>query len=190
MWCPMAALWIFVYPLLHGQDAVVGWNGKELRLAAPRFEFLTGRALERLKNGAAVSFDFQLTASAGAGGPPLRRAFERFVVSYDLWEEKFSVTGIERTRGNRRSGSHLTAQAAHSWCLENVALPTAGLAEDRPLYLQLDVQAAGPKEAPTLTADPAANLTALIDLFSRPARARAERHTLRAGPVRLMDLKR
>ena len=61
----------------------------------------------------------------------LRRGFERFVVSYDLWEEKFSAT---RMRTARTSASHLSAEAAEAWCLDHLSVPAGGLTTDKPVY--------------------------------------------------------
>ena len=93
------------------QDLVLRRAGDELRVAAPRLHFLTGKPLERMRNGAAVTFDMQVTILPDNRQVILRRGFERFVISYDLWEEKFSVT---RVRSARATASHLTAEAAES----------------------------------------------------------------------------
>ena len=90
----------------------VTWDGDDIHIAAPQLHFLSGKALERLKNGAAVGFLSQLTLSTDGNKTIYRRRPERFVVSYDLWEERFSVV----TMGSaRRSASHLTAAGAEAW---------------------------------------------------------------------------
>jgi hypothetical protein len=73
-------------------------DGDDLRIAAPRLHFLSGKPLEKLKDGATVVFLAQLSLSTEVNAPAIKRAVDRFVVSYDLWEEKFSVTstGLER----------------------------------------------------------------------------------------------
>lgn len=113
-------------------------NGDRLVVAAPQLRFLAGRPLERLHNGASVWFDLQLSAwaerpgAAGASPRLLERAIERFAVSYDLWEEKYSVSRLGRPA---RAVSHLTSGAAEAWCLEQLPLATASLASDHPFWL-------------------------------------------------------
>src|SRR6266545_553131 len=72
----------------------ITWDGDDIHVAAPQLHFLSGKSLERLKNGAAVSFLSQLTLSTDANATVYRRRPERFVVSYDLWEERFSVVSL------------------------------------------------------------------------------------------------
>ena len=73
----------------------------ELRVTDPALHFLTGKSLALLHDGAAVPFDFQLTVASGSEGNVVARSLERFMVSYDVWEEKFSVV---RVRDFRKSG--------------------------------------------------------------------------------------
>src|SRR5262252_5750836 len=58
-----------------------------LRVAAPQIRFLTGKPLEQLKNGATVGFAVQVSITPSESSFSfLARMFDRFVVSYDLWE--------------------------------------------------------------------------------------------------------
>ncbi len=104
--------------------------------------------MERLLNGVAVPFDFQLTLTGADGNPLLHRSLERFVVSYDLWEERFSVV---RLRNLRKSGSHLTAAAAESWCIENIAIPASSVPAGRNLWIKLEIRSAESKPSGTIT---------------------------------------
>ena len=185
----MAAVLAVCYPILRAQESSAIWNGSEVRVLAPKFRFLTGKALERLKNGSAVTFAFQLTANADTA--VLKRVVERFAVSYDLWEEKFSITQMLHQQKNpRRAGSRLSQAAAEAWCLESFVLATEGIAADRLITLQLDVIAENKDYSPLLT-EPGLSLTSLIELFSRPARpGREQRAQLHVGPLRLNDIKR
>ena len=74
----------------------------EIRVTAPSLHFLTGKSLSRLHDGAAVPFDFQLIITAGSKNNVVARSLERFTVSYDVWEEKFSVVRVRdfRTLGH------------------------------------------------------------------------------------------
>jgi len=171
---------------LSGDGIQPRWAGDFLEVAAPKLHFLTGQQLDRLRNGAAVPFDFQLTLSAGPG-TPLHRALERFVVSYDLWEERFSVV---RLRNFRRSAMHLTATAAESWCLENIAIPAYSVPSDRPLWLKLEIRSAESKPAAPIADEGGVSLATLIELFSHPTRNTQGHWESQAGPFRLDDLRR
>ncbi len=91
-----AAMVITVMPGLRAQELQLTWDGAQLHVTAPQLHFLTGKALDRIRNGNAVAFDFQL--SAASGGSVLKRSLERFVISYDLWEERFAVTRLARDK--------------------------------------------------------------------------------------------
>src|SRR6478735_8587513 len=88
------------------QDLLLRHSNDQVRVTAPRLHFLTGKPLERMRNGASVTYDMQLIILADNRQAILRRALERFVLSYDLWEEKFSAT---RMRTERTSAAHLSA---------------------------------------------------------------------------------
>ena len=170
---------------LLAQDLVLRRSTDQVRVSAPRLHFLTGKPLERMRNGASVTYDMQLTVYAENRLSVLRRGFERFVVSYDLWEEKFSAT---RMHSARTSASHLTADAAESWCLDNLSIPVAGLPLDKPVYLRLEVRAQEPRDRRPSEDDEGISLARLIDIFSKAGNPvsggqwRAE-----AGPVLLQN---
>jgi len=155
----------------------------DLRVSAPRLHFLTGRTLQRLHDGVSVPLDFQLSIAAGAHTNVIERSLDRFVVSYDLWEEKFSVM---RPRGVRKASPRLSANGAESWCLENLSIPAAGLPADRDLWARLEIRSVDMRQESPL-ADPGISLTALIDIFSRPARGQQEHWALESAPFRLAE---
>jgi hypothetical protein len=167
------------------QDLVPRRVSDELRVSAPRLHFLTGRSLQRLHDGVSVPFDFQLSVSAGTPGNVAERALDRFVVSYDLWEEKFSVV---RPRSVRKSSPRLSASAAESWCLDNLFIPMARLPLDRDLWARLEIRSSEPMQG-SLLDDPSLSLTTLIEVFSRPTRAQQEHWAVDSPPFRLADLK-
>ena len=187
---PTRRAWLVValaapLPLAASEARLVPrWNGDVLLVSAADLHFLAGKPLERLKNGAPVSFDFQLSLLASADRSTLRRAFERFTFSYDLWEEKFSVV----RRGVMRQASRLGAEAAQAWCLENLAAPVAGLAPDRRFIVRLEVRLADSRDERPVLGEPGLSLTGLVEIFSRPSRGREPQWTLESGPVRLADL--
>ena len=96
------------------EELEVRLNSDRLKVAAPSLDFLSGKPLERLKNGASVLFHFQLSLLSENKLMMIERAAERFVVSYDLWEETFSVA---RSGSARPAVSHLKPQAARAWSM-------------------------------------------------------------------------
>ncbi len=156
-------------------------QGDRLRLSAPQAHFLVGASLERLHNGAAVTYVFSATVESGPAGRRSSHVEGRFVVSYDLWEEKFAVV---QPGPPHRSASHLTAAAAEAWCLDNLLLRVPTLPSDSTFVVKLRATVAedDPQPGEGLT------LSALVDLFSRK-RADAPAHwELLSPPLRLMDL--
>jgi hypothetical protein len=186
-WWLWAGLGAPLWTCLGTPDLAARLDGDELRVAAPSLHILTGKPLERLHNGATVGFAFQLTLTTAPGSTPWARSIERFVVSYDLWEEKFSVARLGKVR---RSASHLSAGAAESWCLDNLALTTAGYPPNRPFWLRLEVRADDPQGGLGVVDEPGINLTRLVEIFSRPPRAQQPRWQLEAGPLLLAEVRK
>ena len=92
-----------------------------------------------------------------------------FALSYDIWEEKFSVVKIgDRPESRRASQSHLTAQQTQNWCLDNLAIDRSALPADRPFFVQLDLRAEDPHDQLGIVGEPGINITRLIEVFSRP----------------------
>lgn len=190
-------MWRAIYSLLTasaalpaallGQEMRSVWNGAEVRVSAPSFRFLSGGVLDRLRNGTAVAFDFQL--SLRHGPVVLRRAPERFVFSYDLWEERFSVTRLSRNALEKKNISQVDKGKAESWCLSNLSAPTDGVDPSRPLTVHLEVRAEAPRDRSPIDGDSGISLTGLIELFSRPPLPSQTRWTLQQGPVRLNDIR-
>jgi hypothetical protein len=174
---------------LSGDELRPRLAGDTLRVSSANLRLLTGRPLESLKNGSIVSFDFQLVALNEARLVQAKTA-ERFVFSYDLWEEKFSVVQLtaRETRIARATAANLLADAAEQWCLERLALPAAGLDRARPHRLRLEIRA--DEQRRTRGAEePPVSLSTLIDLFSRPARREQRSWVLETQAFRLDTLK-
>jgi hypothetical protein len=168
------------------QDLVLRRSTDTLLVTAPRLHFLTGKPLERMRNGASVTYDMQLSILSDNRQLVLRRGFERFVVSYDLWEERFSAT---RMRTARTSASHLSAEAAESWCLDHLSVPAGGLATDKPVYVRLDIRAQEPKDRRTGDEDATISLGRLIEIFSRAGNpASGTQWRAEAGPISLQNV--
>ena len=165
----------------------MAWDGDDLHVSSPELHFLTGKPLRRLKDGASVVFLTQLTLTTDNFTSILRRTPERFVFSYDLWEEKFSVTKLGP---GQRTASRLSATAAEAWCLDNVAISATGLTPERPFWLRFELRAAEPKDEAAVLGEPGINLTRLIEIFSRRPRDQQPHWTAESGPLRLGELKR
>ena len=172
---------------LAAQSLGVRLDGDDLRIAAPQFHFLTGKSLEKLKDGASVAFLAQLSLSSEVNTPAIRRALDRFIVSYDVWEEKFSVTQTGMERG---TVTHLSSTAAEAWCLDRLAVGIDGVAPDKPFWVRLELRAEDARDQAAVVGNSGVNLTRLIELFSNPARPQQMHWEEIAGPVRLADLKR
>jgi hypothetical protein len=185
---------------MFAEELIVHGRDDELHISAPRLHFITGASLERLRNGAAVPYDFQLSLAADTRANVIDRALQRFIVSYDLWEEKYSVTKLSSSgsmRGGafggsreRRSVSHLTALDAETWCVDNLRLSTSGLNASRQLWVRLEVRAADPRDSAPLFGEAGISISRLIELFSHPPRSGQQRWSLEAGPLRLSDIER
>jgi hypothetical protein len=172
---------------VSNEDLIVRRSGDLIHVTAPRLHFITGKSLQRLRDGASVPFDFQLSIAAGVRSNVIERAFERFTVSYDVWEERFSVA---RLRDFRKSASNLSANAAEAWCLENILARATFLPADRELWARLEVRSAEPREASSFPyGDPGISITTLIGIFSRPPRPAQDHWAFESAAFRLADLK-
>ncbi|MBS1830268.1 MAG: hypothetical protein JST93_33510 [Acidobacteria bacterium] len=170
-----------------GQELTTLWDGRELRVSS-RLQFLTGRSLDSVRNGRAVPFDFQLSLMRGT--LTAARTIERFTISYDLWEEKFSVARLSRDQSSSRQVSHLSQEDAAAWCFDNISVPTAALDPDTPYTVHVEVRAGDGRTSSAWLSEPGVSLTTLIEIFSRPARTQQQKWNLQAGPIRLKDVRR
>lgn len=157
-----------------------------IHVAAPKLDFLSGKPLERLQNGAPVPFALELGLSADRFATLLQRDIERFVFSYDLWEEKFSIARLGRPR---QSVSRLAARAAEAWTISQMSVASSGLAERAAFWLRLQARAENPSENWSGSDDDAMSLSRLIEIFGRRARTDPARWSVEAGPFRLAELR-
>jgi hypothetical protein len=174
--------------LAETSDLGVTWDGESLRLAAPRLHFIVGKPLARLKDGATVVFLSQVSIfTDSARMTPFRRIVDRLVVSYDLWEEKFSVT---RLGFGAMSRARLTAAQVEAWSLDSLSISAGGLTPDRQFWLRFELRAADPRELSSVVGEPGISITRLIELFSRKQGGEDPNWFLEAGPMRLSELAR
>ena len=198
---PLRAIkyWWLVVAFLSGlavamlaEDLILDAHDNRLEFSAPRLHFLSGKPLERLRNAAEVPFDFKLTLWSGDRAHVSRLLADRFVVSYDIWEETFSVNKIQLPR---RSGSHFSASAAEMWCMEQMSLDVTGLKSSEPLWARLEIRAQDPARDGTLPfgrgsiTESGISLNSLIEILSRPPPAQQPHWDLEAGPITLDALR-
>lgn len=169
---------------VSSQGLLVRRVGGDIHVSAPSLHFLTGKSLARLHDGAAVPFDFQLVITSGPRNYVVARALERFTVSYDVWEEKFSVV---RMSDRRRSSLRMPAAGAESWCLDHILIPATALPPGEQLWARLEIRSVEAKE-PSGSGS-GINLATLIEIFSRPSRPQQDRWTVESAPFQLADLK-
>lgn len=158
-----------------------------LRLVAPEWKFLQGRTLQRLQDGAGLVFSLQVAASQDQFRTVSRRSIDRFVMSFDLWEEKFAVV---RLGIYRQQVSHLSRDEAQTWLLDHAGLPLQGLRPDSQHWVRAELRADDPKEAGNFLLDPSLTLTRLVEWFGRTQRGESARWTVEEGPFYLAELRR
>lgn len=177
-------------PVVHGlavESLRVRADGAFLRVGAPHLQFLSGRPLQRLRNGATVVFLFQLSMSTDRFTTVAHRSFERFAFSYDLWEEKFAVTRLGTAR---IATSHLDSEHAQTWCFTQLTLPASGVQREQPVWMRMEVRVDESKISPFLFSGPPLSLNRLIEMFSRPASSGQDRWIAEAGPLKVAELNR
>jgi len=179
-----AALAAFVHLSAQSAPLTVERDGDRLRLSAPQFRFLTGPPLERLHDGRSVTYVLSVSLQVRGGERHGSRLTREVIVSYDLWEERFSVV---QAGDPKVAASHLTAAAAEAWSLDLLALPTRDVPADKTFVVKLDGSV---REEGALSADTpsAATFAGLIDLLSRKTRAAPPHWEAASPPLRLADL--
>ena len=172
--------------LSQSRSLLVERRGEQLYFSAPQLHFLEGKAIEKLQNGSTVAYVLALSVIAENSKKSVFTLRDRFVVSFDLWEEKYSVV---QGRPDGRSASRLTATMAEAWCLESLPVPVRAVPEHQQFMIKLECSIdeseteSGDKINSTLT------LAGLIDIFSRKSGEPPLRWEASAGPLRLGDVK-
>ena len=168
------------------QSLEVRREADRLRVTGPDIRFLSGRPLEQLRNGVSVGFLSQVIFQLEPQGPPVERSLDRFVISFDLWEEKFSAT---RFGPPLRTTARMEARDLEKWCLDfRPAFPRA-IAPDRRFWIRMELRAEDGKESLGVLGEPGLNLTRLIEIFSRPPNRLQQRWIANAGPLRFEEIR-
>jgi hypothetical protein len=185
LWRLLAAIALSV-SALAAQPLNVRRDTGQLRVSAPRILFLEGKPLDKLRYGTTVVFAINLSVMDDSRRVVLARSAGRFAISFDLWEERFSVTRLDPTRG--KPSSHLSAAEAETACLDSLRLPTSVVSQDLPFWIRLEVRPEEAAESAPLGEDLGATLARLVEIFSRTSKAGDTRTRTDAGPFRLRDL--
>jgi hypothetical protein len=160
------------------------YDGDTIHVAPPSVHFLAGKTMERLKDGAAVAFVGQLDLLNEAR-IPVRQQRARFVVSYALWEEKYSVTQLGKVP---RSVEGLSAAAAEAWCFEGLALSTFGIPPDQYFWLRFEMRTGGARDMEGDLPN-GVSFKSIIDLLGRKKQVESSWGPLETR-IRLADLPR
>ena len=168
------------------KSLIVEHRGDHLQVSAPQMHFLEGKALEKLHNGSTVTYILTLAVVAEQKAKPIFLMEERFLVSYDLWEEKYSV--VQAGAGGR-TASRLTVTMAEAWCLENMQIPLRAVPEQQSFMVRLQCSIEENEMGNGGNKKSGLTLAALIDIFSLKREAEPLKWEADAGPLRLNDLK-
>jgi hypothetical protein len=160
-------------------------RGDQLFVVPPRLDLMRPAIFARLKNGGTATYDFHVALMVGNRSTPRRRAFERFIVSYDLWEEKFAISGLRKPRAGV---TNIDGDSIASWCAGHVAIPAGDIKPEDRIWLKLEIRAADPKKDPALL-DEGLNLINLVELLSRPSRGEQQRWTVESAELRITELR-
>jgi hypothetical protein len=169
---------------LDAQTVSIGRNGEMVTVQAPGLGFIKGETLARLKDGRSVRVDLDLTVLPGPGGSPAARGRQTYVLSYDLWEERFAVT---LAGPPPRSVAYLSANAAEAWCLEQLTIPVTALGTLRtaPFWIRLEYRILDGDGTGLADEGSGLSLKGLIEALSRRPKTTATTHAIEAGPFRI-----
>ena len=169
---------------LAAQSLTVRAAGDMLQLRGSGLRLIEGVVADHLKDGRSVRVDFEMTILDKAQGATVTQNRQSFVLSFDLWEQRYAVT---RAGSSPRSISHLAARDAEAWCLENLSIPLTSLGRftrDLPFWVRLDYRV---QDQPSSTAEPGSmlGLGTLIEALSKRRPGEAPGRSIEAGPFRI-----
>jgi hypothetical protein len=153
-------------------------------VTAPGFTFLKGEPLELLRDGRSLRVDLELAVIPRAGADARAQNRQTFVLSYDLWEERFAAA---RVGPAARSAEYLTTSAAETWCLEQLAVPVSDLGPlaDGSFWVRISYRILDGDRAGADDDGGSYSLQSLIDALSSRRKASEWTHSVEAGPFRL-----
>jgi hypothetical protein len=168
---------------LGSQSMTVMTTGGQVRVHAPGFRFVSDQALARLKDGLTLRVEIAMRVLAGPGAANAAvQDLRTFVLSYDLWEERFAATV---SGSGSRSVSHLTAAATEAWCIEQLTVPVNGLGALRtqPFWIRLESQIIDGQTA--AREDEGLTLRGIIDTLSRRQTSEKTSQSMEGGPFKV-----
>ena len=166
------------------QSLTIDTAGEAMKIRASGFSFLKGEPLARLKDGRSVRVELTAMVLPAPGKSAVATARRIFALSYDLWEERFAVTIVEK---RAQTVSHLAATAAEAWCVEQLAIPLralGALGRDVPFWIRLEYQILE-SDGSADSSTPGYTLQAMIDALSRRRKSESSPRPIEAGPFRL-----
>lgn len=175
---------------MWAEELLLRAQENRLEFSAPQLRFLTGRSLQRLQNAAPVTFDFLAVLYVGNRMTVHTRTPARFVISYDLFEEKYAVTKVTLPR---RSTNHLTATEAEAWCLQQMSIDVSGISATQQLWARMEIRAEEERGSGLFggkVSEQGINITDLVEILSGRPRAGQAHWELDAGPNTLDQLRR
>lgn len=173
-------------PALSADSLSARLRGDHIFVVPPKLDLMRPAIFARLKNGGTVTYDFHVALWVGNRQTVRRRAFERFIVSYDLWEEKFAISGLRKPRAGV---TNVDSRSIAAWCAEHIAIPAGDIKPHESIWLKLEIRAADPKKDPALL-DEGLNLINLVEILSRPSRAEQQRWSFESAELRPAELRR
>lgn len=180
VWIPRADLW--AQPRSLGVEI----EKNSLVLSAGQLHFLTDKELEKLHNGLTVTLILEVTVAEENTSKPRYRKQERFAFSFDLWEEKYSVY-LSPPSG--RFISHISAEAAEKWCLENMPVPLDIVSDRNAFMVQLEGFIEEDQEENNREESSGLSLESLIEFFSLKKDEQISHWKVSTNLLRLNDLK-
>ena len=160
-------------------------HGDHLQVRTAQMHFIEGETLERLHNGSTVAYVLSLSVAVGQNAKPAFLLEERFLVSYDLWEEKYSVV---QTGPDGRAVSRLTSDMAEAWCLENMPIPLQAVPEWQSFVVRLECSIEEHENGNDRKNNSGLTLAGLIDIFSRKRKAESPKWEAVSGLLHLDEL--
>ena len=183
----VVALTLFAWAAVNlgAQAVTVTRVADAVAVRAPAFTFIKGEPLVRLKNGRSVRVELDLGVLSRPGDSAAARSQQVFVLSYDLWEERFAVTLVGTPP---KSVAYLTSTGAEAWCLEQLKVPVMALGRlgaDVPFWIRLEYRIPDAETSADQNDGTGLTLRGLIDALSSRRQAASRTQSIEAGPFRI-----
>jgi hypothetical protein len=175
------AILAWAHPL-WAQSLDVKIEGDHLRVSVGSARLIAGESLQKLRDGSSVTYLMRVSAWSGKAGKLLSSTEYRFVVSFDIFEEKFQVT---RIMPSAKVASHLSLTAAETACTDGLEIPLAGIGTTMPFWVRWEFQAEY-----AVSEETGGGLGSIVDLFALRTPKDPTSAFKETGPYRTADLPR